>query len=513
MTTHVKAVLLILILGLAVMVAARLALPLLRDSLQRETSDAVATKGTVRIGMDNWIGYFPLCSPQIQRRMREAGYLLKCQNDDADYEARFRRLASGDLEFAAATVDSYLLGGAPREFPGTIVAVIDESKGGDAVLARKEAVPSLDALKGEARFRVAFTPDSPSEHLLRALGVHFGIALFRQRRGAWRLETSGSSQALKKLLDAEAEVAVLWEPDVSRALAEPGIVKLIGSEDTERLIVDILLVRRRFSQDSTEAVRALLQSYFEALRLYRSQPDLLQADIVEATGLRDAQVDAMLRGVAWAGLTENAFDWFGIASMGPLAEEGLVEAIRGAIGILRESGELDADPLPGGDPYRITNRQFIADLYHSWGDRKGARAAAGRTFAPLPAEGWARLKEVGTLKVEPIGFQRGTAQLADDGRLVLDKAARRLKHYPNFRVLVKGHSGLRGDPQANRRLSQERAQAVLRYLVATYGIDENRIRAFGYGASQPLPREPGESDRAYRYRLPRVELSLAAEDF
>jgi hypothetical protein len=33
----------------------------------------------------------------------------------------------------------------------------------------------------------------------------------------------------------------------------------------------------------------------------------------------------------------------------------------------------------------------------------------------------------------------------------------------------------------------------------------------GYGASKPLPRQPDESERAYDYRLPRVELALVSE--
>jgi outer membrane protein OmpA-like peptidoglycan-associated protein len=49
-------------------------------------------------------------------------------------------------------------------------------------------------------------------------------------------------------------------------------------------------------------------------------------------------------------------------------------------------------------------------------------------------------------------------------------------------------------------------------LTVTYGIDPNRMRIIGYGSSRPLPRLPGESDRAYGYRLPRVEVTLAAEN-
>jgi outer membrane protein OmpA-like peptidoglycan-associated protein len=86
-----------------------------------------------------------------------------------------------------------------------------------------------------------------------------------------------------------------------------------------------------------------------------------------------------------------------------------------------------------------------------------------------------------------------------------------LQHYPHFRVEVRGHTGLRGDANANLALSQERADAVLRYIDVTYGLDGNRVRAIGFGDSKPLAKKPGESDRAYNYRLPRVEIVLVRE--
>ena len=45
----------------------------------------------------------------------------------------------------------------------------------------------------------------------------------------------------------------------------------------------------------------------------------------------------------------------------------------------------------------------------------------------------------------------------------------------------------------------------------TYGIDVNRLQVVGLGADSPLPQQSGETDRAYSYRLPRVELYLVGE--
>jgi len=506
---HVKFALIVVVLGAITIGAARYLWPMWQERMQRETSDARDTKGRITIGVDNWIGYFPLCSGEMKKRMRTAGYVLVCEDDKADYAVRMQNLRDGALQFAVATVDAYLLNGAPKGFPGTIVAVIDESKGGDAIVAWKDRVANLDALKRMQGVKVAFTPNSPSEHLLRTMAVHFDVPALRGK-GSWRVEADGSSDALKKLLAREAEVGVIWEPDVTRALENPAIVKLLGTEDTRRLIVDILLVSRAYSAQHPDAVNVLLSTYFQVAKEYRENPQRLEKEVAAETKLPLASVKRLLEGVAWASLSDNAQSWLGAAS----GADALVDTIQSTSRTLIDAGEFKSHPLPDQDPYRIISRQFVAKLYV--GAVTGGGAAAGassleRKFPALSDAGWQALKDVGTLKALPVSFQSGTAELSHEGKLELDRAMETLSHYPNFRVVIKGHTGLRGDPQENQLLSEERAESVARYLGITYNVDSNRLRVAGFGASQPLARLAGESERSHAYRLPRVELSLVAE--
>lgn len=512
MSVHVKAFIAIVVVGAIGIVGYRFALPYLRDTWQRQTSDAAGLRGTLTVGVDNWVGYFPLCSPQMESRMRAAGYRIDCIDDGGDYAGRFSKLAEGKLDLAVATVDAYLVNGARNDFPAAIVAVLDESSGGDAIVARAQAIPNLDALKQKLDTRIAFTPASPSEHLLRSVSIHFDLPQWRASKGAWRVEADGSADALKRLQSGTVDVAVLWEPDVSRALADPAHVKLIGTEDTENLIVDILLASRDTVQGDPEGLDTLLRQYFETLRHYLENRDEMLADVERYAKLGSPQAESLLAGVTWATLNDNGAFWFGVTPSGLPEREALVDAIRDTVGLLIESGEFSADPLPQRDPYRITNRQFVADLYLP---QRGVASAdpelSAIDFATLDGAGWSRLREVGTLKIEPIGFRRGTATLDESGLAQLAAIAQRLKHYPNFRLMIRGHSGLDGDPEANLTLSKQRAQAAAEYLLSAYDVDPDRVRVLGYGASRPLPRMEGESDRAYGYRLPRVEFALLAE--
>lgn len=508
---------LILLLGVVIIVGIKMALPHVQDWMQKSTSDATKTKGKITIAMDNWIGYFPLRSPEMKAAMRRNGWLLFTEDDKANYAQRMERLKNGEIDFAVATVDSFILNAEQFGFPGTIVMIIDESKGGDAILAVENKVPSLDALKGKKGIRVAFTPDSPSHHLAKAAADHFSVPELLPS-GSLRIETNGSEEARDMLLSGKVDVAILWEPDVSKALSKKGIVKILGTEDTEKLIVDILIVNRGFASKNPDVVQQLIKEYFLVLKKYRDDPSLQFRDVKEETGLSQKEIESMLKGVKWVNFDENCRIWFGIAEAGSYANEGLVNTIDSTVSILVNSGDFSKNPLPNRDPYRLTNSSFLKDLFLAGFTTPGMTKSTAvvvnsieARFPHLDEAGWSSLKEVATLKVEPIVFQSGASELDMLAKEVVDKCVERLKHYPNFRIVVKGHTGTRGDSEVNRELSQERADAVARYLEVVHNVDPNRMRVIGLGGTDPLPQKPGESQRTWQYRLSRVEIVLVRD--
>lgn len=513
MNIHIKIAAALIVLGVLIGAAYKFLWPQFEARRQIDTTDARGTKGRIAIGVDNWVGYFPLCSDEMRKRMRTAGYVLHCEDDKADYPKRFANLKSNQLQFAVATVDAYLINGPAAGFPGAIIAVIDESKGGDAIVAWSDKVASLDALKAARTPTIAFTPGSPSEHLLRAAAVHFDIPALRSGKGPWRVETNGSSEALKRLLDKKVEAAVIWEPDVTRALATSGVVKLLSTAETQRLIIDVLIASRTVLQQDPEMIRTLLHTYFDVSRHYRENPQQLANDVAAETKVPMAQVKPMLAGVAWTNLTDNFQAWLGTTP----DTNGMVDVIRSTLRILTETGALAGDPLPDRDPYRIINSQFVGATFTATvtGAQPGVAAspALDQHFKELADEEWGRLREVGTLKALNVSFQSGTADLSYDGKTEIDGMMEVLRHYPGFRVRVRGHTAQSGDPELNKALSLERADSVARYMNVTYNVDPNRIKVVGMGSAQPLPRQANESDRAYQYRLPRVEVSLLADSF
>lgn len=492
----------------------RLVLPAMQTHQKKQMSDARGTKGTINVALDSWIGYFPIRSPEMQRQFRASGWRVNVIDDAADYRSRMEKLQKGEIQFAVATIDSNIINAAPLNFPGVIIAVIDESNGGDAILARQDVIKTLDDIKGKD-VSVAYTQSSPSHHLLKVVSQHFNTPELLPI-GAKSIQVQGSGEAYKKLISGSADVAVLWEPDVSRALSQQGIVKIIGTDEMSGAIVDILTVGTEFARSNADAVQMFLKSYFTTLKFYRDHPEKLKEDIIRETNSPPDAVESMLKGVRWVTLTENCEEWFGIAAPGKISNEKIIDSIHATVGILQQNNDFKKDPLPDGDPYRITYKTFLENLYvNDLVDLGSGDAVVGDSlslkFTTLSEQRWDKLQEVGTLKIKPITFQSGTAQLSIEGKQALDELVEHLRHYPSFRIDVRGHTSDLGDSDANRELSRQRAEAVARYIRVTYNTDENRIRIRGFGGDRPLPRQPGESLRAWRYKLPRVEVALLRE--
>jgi outer membrane protein OmpA-like peptidoglycan-associated protein len=111
-------------------------------------------------------------------------------------------------------------------------------------------------------------------------------------------------------------------------------------------------------------------------------------------------------------------------------------------------------------------------------------------------------KFTGTIK--GITFETGSAVIAKSSNAVLDEAAKVLKEYDTVKLEISGHTDDTGTHDANMKLSQDRADAVKKYLVDK-GIADDRLKAVGYGPEKPV--DPAKTATA-RSKNRRVEFQL-----
>jgi chemotaxis protein MotB len=116
--------------------------------------------------------------------------------------------------------------------------------------------------------------------------------------------------------------------------------------------------------------------------------------------------------------------------------------------------------------------------------------------------------------LDRILFDSGEAVLKPEGEKVLQQIANVLKQYPNRQIHVIGHTdnipikaAARNRFPSNWELSTARANAAVRFLSETGGVDPRRLGSVGYGEFHPIADNATAEGRAKNRRIALVVLS------
>lgn len=86
--------------------------------------------------------------------------------------------------------------------------------------------------------------------------------------------------------------------------------------------------------------------------------------------------------------------------------------------------------------------------------------------------------------VRNVFYEFDKADLTPESTAALDRLTNMLKENPNVTIELAAHCDYRGNDDYNLRLSQRRAESVVRYLTE-HGIEAERLTAKGYGETVP----------------------------
>jgi len=174
----------------------------------------------------------------------------------------------------------------------------------------------------------------------------------------------------------------------------------------------------------------------------------------------------------------------------------LVSELRGMPLVSRDAPESRPDMDAVTRDLEATLRDEIAD------GGAEVRRAAGRLSVTL---------------LDDLLFESGEAELADEGKRVLDRLGPILTGLPGHTVSVEGHSDnvrigprLRERYPTNWELSAARATHVVRHFQNELDIDPERLEAVAYGAYRPVASNRTESGRAKNRRIEIVLIPQAA---
>jgi len=110
-------------------------------------------------------------------------------------------------------------------------------------------------------------------------------------------------------------------------------------------------------------------------------------------------------------------------------------------------------------------------------------------------------------KPESLGvlFDTNSATIKSIDQEKFDKYVSYLKRVPTAIVIIEGHTDSIGSEKYNLILSQKRANSVKEKLISM-GVDSNRIKAIGYGETQPVvPNDTAEHRQINRRVTARIK--------
>ena len=112
--------------------------------------------------------------------------------------------------------------------------------------------------------------------------------------------------------------------------------------------------------------------------------------------------------------------------------------------------------------------------------------------APVTKDRW--------FEFDRLNFETDSAVIRPESRDQMRNIATILKAYPATRVKIGGYTDNSGNPDANRQLSQARAEAVCSALEGL-GVDRSRVQAEGYGDQHPVADNNTAEGRAKNRRV------------
>jgi OmpA-OmpF porin, OOP family len=145
--------------------------------------------------------------------------------------------------------------------------------------------------------------------------------------------------------------------------------------------------------------------------------------------------------------------------------------------------------------------QFAADQIAVTVDVVTAKAVEIKMVEVKAADMADALATKGFINLYGIYFDTDKTEIKPESTAALDEVASLLKIDRSLKLEISGHTDNVGNKDHNAKLSEARAQAVMKALVTKYGIDAKRLTAKGYGDTKPVANNSAEDGRAKNRRV------------
>jgi len=274
--------------------------------------------------------------------------------------------------------------------------------------------------------------------------------------------------------------------------------------NTQRFSLTYRFLKSRGSGGDGKSVKVAVQSQLEDVKSGSVKAATFDIKPQARTGIKNWALDItdskgmVVRRFTGKGVPPRSLMWDGKDAEGNVVTGGVfttyqlrtidkngVQIVSTEPGVDLGGGEVD---LRGMDP------RVLAMRPESMGPEAERLARANPTPTPTPRPRLETPKmpsdvqpegRRGAIRVPTILFAKDSSVLRGPYLPYLDEVVVLIRRYPQSKVYIEGHAADEGTAQEAVRLSQDRADAVLRYLVETRHVSSNYLYARGHGESAP----------------------------
>lgn len=296
-----------------------------------------------KIGHATWVGYGPLYIAKEKGYFQENGIdpELTVVEDESQYAAA---VTSGELDGLGNVLDREIIHyskGAPIQ----CILAMDESYGGDGVIAKKEIIKPQD-LKGAT---IGLDKSSTSYFFFLAILNKYGLS-----EKDVKIQEMAAGDAGAAFVAGKLDAAVTWEPWLTKASQRQGGHVLVTSRDFPGTIVDVITLRQDFVKEHPEAVVGLTKAWFKAIDFWKKNPEEGNKIMAKALGLSEEEIADMVKGVRFLGKEENVKMFADKTGSNP----GSIFYLNNlAAKFWKEKGIMDADTDAG----KLINTKFVEE--------------------------------------------------------------------------------------------------------------------------------------------------------
>ena len=374
------------------------------------------------------------------------------------------------------------------------VLVVDNTQGGDAIIARDAAIRSVEDLADKSLALLQYTPS----HGLAIDAIDSSSLTARKKQSVKFVFVNaeeGTAGVRATLEGGNVDAIALWDPDLSLALKNvPGAHVVYSTKTATNLIYDVMVCDKRALDDAanTQAFQGFVAGWLAGVDAARAAPDeavdaLVKTEEFFALLAKDQGRDfikSLFKNLVWTNLEDN------VRILGRAGGTNQYERVYARFDeIYRGAGALANPASPVINPQESFDYRFIDALLAKNQAVKQAAAKPEFTFSETERQEAAR-KPAAVTKPVIVSFASGSAALNKRGEKTIDtEMVPFIENNGSAYFTVSGNTDSTGARETNMKLSLARAQAVVDYLVAQWDFDRARFQVAGNGPDSPICNE------------------------